>query len=161
LGYSGFQIWCISKLDATPSETKTGDKGVDGILNFIDVSKKTKTGKGIIQVKGTENVNPSMVRDLIGTIKSQGADFGILITFRGPTQGMINEATKEGQYKSEHVRGEIPKIQFLTVEDLFKDPVPIKLPQMILSSFKKPIIEKEKDKPNELPFKNHKTNCSG
>lgn len=136
-----FQIWCISKIDAAPSEVKTGDKGVDGIINFIDTTKKSKVGKGIIQVKGTENVNPGMVRELKGTIKSQSADFGILITFKKPTQGMINEATPEGHF--EFMGKKIPNIQFLSVEDLFKDPIPIKLPLTVLQPYKKPIIEKE------------------
>jgi len=139
-----FQIWCISKLDAIPSGTKSADKGVDGIINFLDPTKSSKVGKGVIQVKGTENVNPSMVRDLKGTLKSQNADFSILITFRKPTQGMINEATKEGYF--EFMGRKIPKIQFLTVEDLFKDPIPIKLPQTTLSPYKKPVIEKELEK---------------
>ncbi len=149
-----FQIWCVSKLNATPSETKTGDKGVDGIINFIDPSKPSKVGKGIIQVKGTENVNPSMVRDLKGTLKSQNADFGVLITFKEPTRGMISEATKEGYFKSEYLQIEIPKIQFLTVEDLFKEIIPAKLPSLILPPYKKPIIEKEiEEKLQSLPFK--------
>jgi len=38
---------------------------------------------------------------------------------------------------------EIPKIQFLTIKDLFKEPIPIKLPQIILPPYRKPIIEKE------------------
>ena len=138
-----FQIWCVSKLDATPSQTKSADKGVDGIINFVDLGKPSKVGKGIIQVKGTKNINPSMVRDLKGTLKSQNADFGILIIFRKPTQGMITEATKEGYFKSQYIREEIPKIQIITVEDLFKEPIPIKLPQVILPPYRKPIIDKE------------------
>lgn len=139
-----FQIWCISKLDATPSQTKSGDEGVDGIINFSDPSNPSKVGKGIIQVKGTENVNPAMVRDLKGTLKSQNADFGILITFREPTQGMINEATKEGYFK--YMQKEIPKIQFLTLEDLFKDPIPVKLPGNVLPPYQKPIIDRRRQK---------------
>jgi site-specific DNA-methyltransferase (adenine-specific) len=135
-----FQIWCVSKLDATPSQTKTGDQGVDGILNFIDVTRKSKAGMGIIQVKGTQTVNPSMVRDLKGTIKSQNADFGILITLKKATQGMVTEAVKEGYTES---KKKIPKIQLLTVEDLFKKPIPIILPGQILPPYRKPEFKKE------------------
>jgi len=146
-----FQMWCILKLGiAIPSETKSGDRGVDGIINFVDKSKKSEVGKAIIQVKGTENVNPSMVRDLKGTLKSQEADFAILITFKNPTQGMINEATNEGYF--EFMGRKIPRIQFLTVGDLFKDPIPLKLPNsFIIDPYKKPIIEKETGKePQEM-----------
>ncbi|MBU2598607.1 MAG: restriction endonuclease, partial [Actinobacteria bacterium] len=141
-----FQIWCNSRLDATPSQTKTADKGVDGIIYFIDPSKSSKIGKGIIQVKGTKNINPSMVRDLKGTLKSQNADFGILITFKNPTQGMINEATIAGYFKYANTNIKIPKIQFLTVEDLFKDPIPAKLPgaSAVFPAHRKPIIKKKK-----------------
>ena len=140
-----FQIWCISKLNATPLETKSADRGVDGVINFFDPSKSSKVGKAIIQVKGTENVNPAMVRDLKGTLKSQNADFGILITFSKPTRGMIEEAVKEGYFK--FIGKEVPKIQFLTVEDLFKEPIPIKLPHsFIFEPYRKPVIEKELEK---------------
>lgn len=135
-----FQIWCVTKLDATPSQTKTGDQGVDGIVNYIDLTKKDKAGKGIIQVKGTQSVNPSMVRDLKGTIKSQNADFGILITLKEATQGMITEAVKEGYAESTK---KIPKIQLLTVEDLFKKPIPIILPGQVLPPYRKPDLKKE------------------
>jgi len=146
-----FQIWCISKLDATPSETKSADRGVDGIINFYDPEKQNKVGKGIIQVKGTENVNPSMVRDLKGTLKGQNADFGILITFKEATPGMIKEATQEGYFK--FIGKDISRIQFLTVEDLFKDPIPVKLPQTTLPPYKKPVIEKEMKNSQKLLFK--------
>ena len=108
-------------------------------------------GKGIIQVKGTENVNPSMVRDLKGTLKGQNADFGILITFKEATPGMIKEATQEGYFK--FIGKDISRIQFLTVEDLFKDPIPVKLPQTTLPPYKKPVIEKEMKNSQKLLFK--------
>jgi len=141
-----FQIWCISKLNATPSPKKSGDEGVDGIINFVDLTKKNRMGKGIIQVKGTQNVNPGMVRDLKGTVKSQDADFGILITLKEPTRGMKTEALKEGYYKFGYSPDlpqlKIPKIQLLTVEDLFKYPIPIILPPNVMPAYKKPLIEK-------------------
>jgi site-specific DNA-methyltransferase (adenine-specific) len=135
-----FQIWCVSKLDATPSETKTGDQGIDGTVNFIDPTKKSKAGIGIIQIKGTQNVNPDMVRGLKGTIKSQNADFGILITLKKATQGMVTEAVKEGYVES---MKKIPKIQLITVEDLFKKPIPLMLPGQIFPPYKRPEIKKE------------------
>jgi site-specific DNA-methyltransferase (adenine-specific) len=139
-----FQIWCVSKLNATPSQVKSGDEGVDGIINFVDKSKKNKFGKGIIQVKGTQAVMPGMVRDLKGTMMSQGADFAILIILKRPTRGMIVEAVKEGSYEfgytKESSQFKIPKIQLLAVEDIFQDPLPIKLPPTAISPFKKPVI---------------------
>jgi site-specific DNA-methyltransferase (adenine-specific) len=135
-----FQLWCISKLDATPSQIKSGDQGIDGIVNFVDYTKKNKAGIGIIQVKGTQNVNPGMVRDLKGTMKSQKADFGVLITLKEPTKGMKKEALKEGYF--EYMRKKISIIQLLTVEQLFKKPIPITLPTAILPPYKTPAIKK-------------------
>jgi site-specific DNA-methyltransferase (adenine-specific) len=136
-----FQLWCISKLDATPSQTKIGDKGVDGFINFLGYERKNQAGIGIISVKGTQAVNPAMVRDLKGTMKSQQAEFGILITLKEPTQGMINEAVKEGFY--EYGRKQIPRIQLLTVEQLFLKPIPLVLPINLIEPFKKPPIIKK------------------
>jgi len=36
-----------------PSDRKTGDHGVDGVLHFWDPAKASKAGKGVISVKGT------------------------------------------------------------------------------------------------------------
>jgi site-specific DNA-methyltransferase (adenine-specific) len=139
-----FQVWCISKLNGTPSQTKSGDEGVDGIINFIDLTKQNKAGTGIISVKGTQSVNPGMVRDLKGAMKSKNADFGILITLIESTQGMKIEAVKDGYF--EHRNNKIPRIQLLTVEDLFKKPIPIILPSDILEPYKKPDINKNNQK---------------
>lgn len=141
-----FEVWAISQLNATPT-TKTGDKGVDGVINFIDNTKKEKIGRGIISVKGGHNINPGMVRDLKGTIQSQNADFGILITLRKPTRGMIEEAVKEGSFNYCYQEGTIhkiiPKVQLLTVEDLFTKPIPIMLPPTVIEPYRKPDIKKD------------------
>ncbi len=141
-----FEVWTISQLNATPT-TKTGDKGVDGVINFIDNTKKEKIGKGIISVKGGHSINPGMVRDLKGTIQSQNADFGILVTLEKPTKGMIEEAVKEGSfdycYQEGTIHKKIPKVQLLTVEDLFTDPIPVKLPPTVIEPYRKPDIKKD------------------
>lgn len=137
-----FEVWAISKLDATPTKS-TGDEGVDGFINFFDLTKKNKASIGLVQVKGTKSVNPSMVRDLKGAIKSQGAEFGILVTLQKPTQGMISEATKEGyydfQYTPQHKPIKVPIIQLLTAEDLLKSPIPVVLPPILSPCHKPPI----------------------
>jgi site-specific DNA-methyltransferase (adenine-specific) len=141
-----FEIWAVSKLNGTPT-TKTGDKGIDGVINFIDPTKKDKIGKGIISVKGGHSINPGMVRDLKGTIQSQNADFGILITAENPTRGMIEEAVKEGSFNFCYHEGtvsmKIPKIQLLTIEDLFTDPIPVKLPSTVMEPYRKPDMKKK------------------
>jgi DNA modification methylase len=141
-----FEVWAVSQLNATPT-VKTGDKGIDGVINFIDYTKKDKIGKGIISVKGGHSINPGMVRDLKGTIQSQNADFGILITLEKATRGMIEEAVKEGYfdycYQEGTVITKVPKIQLLSTEDLFKKPIPIKLPPSVIEPYRKPDIKRE------------------
>ena len=133
-------------MNATPTP-KTGDKGVDGVINFIDNTKKEKIGRGIISVKGGDSINPGMVRDLKGTIQSQNADFGILITRKEPTRGMIEEAGKEGSfdycYHEGTIHKKIPKAQLLTVEDLFTNPIPIILPPTVIEPYRKSNIKKD------------------
>ena len=53
---------------------------------------------------------------------------------------MITEAVKEGYAKPTK---KIPKIQLLTVEDLFKKPITIIHPGQILPPYKKPDLKKE------------------
>jgi len=144
-----FQYWAISRIPGgMPNERKTGDKGIDGFIYFADMSKPNKTGKAIISVKGGKNVNPSMVRDLVGTMQSNNADFGILITLPEPTQNMKAEAAKQGYFQ--YRRMQIPKVQILSVKDLFTKPLPIKLPEeSIIPAYNMKRIE---PKENTLPL---------
>lgn len=140
-----FEVWAVSQLNATPT-VKSGDKGVDGVINFIDRSRKDQVGKGIISVKGGKSLNPGMVRDLKGTLESQSADFGILITLVEPTKGMLEEAAKSGDFvysiTSLSTPIVIPRIQIITAAQLFMQPIPVILPQTAIDPFKKPEIKK-------------------
>ncbi len=149
-----FEVWAVSQLNATPT-VKSGDKGVDGVINYVDNTRKDKVGKGIISVKGGHSINPSMVRELKGTMQSQHAEFGILITLEKPTKGMIEEAVKEGTFDYRYMEGvtqtKIPIIQLLTVEDLFADPIHVILPPNVLEPYKKPSL-KAKEEEEEYLF---------
>lgn len=152
---SQFEVWAVSKLNGTPTG-KAGDEGVDGVLNFMDPGKRDKVGKGVIQVKGTQTVAPTMVRDLLGTTKSQNADFGVLVTLKPATRGMITEAAKAGSYNFTLMSGgeakKIPKLQLITAEDLFKNHLPLILPPTVIAPFKKPKIEETPDQQQEGLF---------
>lgn len=146
-----FQYWAVTRIPGgIPNSKKSGDQGVDGFINFIDASSSSKVKTGIIQVKGTKSVSPSMVRDLKGTIKSQNAAFGILITLIPPTPGMKQEAVKDGYFVYKSMK--IPKIQILSVDELFKNPIPVKLPLANLIVPKAHSAEKVKGKDISLPF---------
>jgi hypothetical protein len=149
-----FQIWCISQLPATQSGKPSGDKGVDGFINFKNPMQKTQLGKGLISVKGGQTITPSMVQELVGAMQNHSADFGILITLKQPTGGMKEAAGKAGvfdfQYSADTVHQQVPKVQLLTVEDLFKKPIPVVLPGNIVPPFKTPPVRKPEQKRIEL-----------
>ncbi len=148
-----FEVWAVSQLNATPT-VKSGDKGVDGVINFVDHTRKDKVGKGIISVKGGHSINPGMVRDLKGTIQSQNAEFGILITLEQPTKGMIEEAVKEGTFNYRYMEGitqtKIPKIQLLTVQDLFAEQIRVVLPPNVIEPYKKPSLKAKEEEEGYL-----------
>jgi len=109
-----FEIWAVTSIGAAPREH---DGGVDGILGFVEQDKKTRTI--IVQIKGGDALNPGMVRDLIGTVKKEGAAIGLLITLKEPTAGMMKLAVHSELYKSELFNKEFPSIQIRTVAELF------------------------------------------
>ncbi len=110
-----FEIWAISLVGAHPREH---DGGVDGIFGFVEKDKKTRTI--IVQVKGGDVLNPGMVRDLIGTVKKEGAAIGLLVTLKEPTKGMMKLAIHSEPYQSELWAKEYPSIQIRTVAELLE-----------------------------------------
>jgi len=110
-----FEIWAISLVGAAPREH---DGGVDGLFGFLEKDKKTR--KVIVQVKGGKNLNPGMVRDLIGTVEKEKAAIGLFITLEKPTLGMMELAVHAGSYKSELWDKVYPRIQIRTVGELLE-----------------------------------------
>lgn len=108
-----FEIWVITLVGAGAREH---DGGVDGIFGFVEKDKKLR--KIIVQVKGGDALNPGMVRDLIGTVKNEGAAMGLLITLREPTKGMTELAVHSDKYKSELWNQIYPSIQIKTIDEL-------------------------------------------
>lgn len=130
-----FQKWALSMIDAQPYKggKKGGDGGVDGYLYFKPDGKKTE--KAIVSVKGGQSLNPAMLKDLIVTVDQEGAKMGIFLTLEAPTRGMITQAAAAGIYKTEY--GQFPKIQIVTVAQLFQPASPIQMPWQDTSVFKK------------------------
>jgi hypothetical protein len=125
---------------------KGADAGIDGLF-YPKVDPKT-TEKGIISVKGGENINVAMVRDLAHVVKREKAQMGIFITLVEPTKPMLTEAVKEGLYETPF--GKFPRLQVATVQDLLEGKIP-RLPPTDDSSFRratKEIIEQQ----DALPF---------
>lgn len=123
-----FQTWAVTQLDATPTEQRSRDKGVDGVASFY-LDRKI-TGRVIISVKGGMNVKPGDVRDLGGTVEAQKAQMGIFLMLAEPTAGIHDAARHAGTY-TWPVNGQAyPKIQVLTVAQLIDGIRPVLPPQV-------------------------------
>ena len=144
-----FQWWAVQLIpDAQPygGKKKGADSGIDGIFYFKPDVKRTE--KGIISVKGGENVSVAMVRDLAHVIKREKAEMGLFVTLTEPTKPMVVEAVKEGFYQTEF--GSFPRLQIVTIEQLLNGELP-KLPPSDLSSVRRAARE-DTSKQEGLPF---------
>lgn len=137
-----FQFWALSMVEAQPFKggRKGADGGVDGYIYFKPDGRTTE--KAVVSVKGGGNVGVGMIRDLIATIDRERAKVGILLTLEDPTTTMRKEAAIAGLYDSGQEVGERgvtrkhPRIQILTIEDLFDGKRP-DLPWVDSSVFRK------------------------
>ena len=113
-----FEFWALSLLGARPQQYdhRGADRGIDGILHFINGPRRS-THRAIIQVK-SGRVNVSHVRDLVGTVERENAALGLFITLENPTRAMTSEAVSAGFYHSDLWQRDYPKIQIRTVQDL-------------------------------------------
>ncbi|MBI2832340.1 MAG: site-specific DNA-methyltransferase [Chloroflexi bacterium] len=111
-----FQWWALSLIKARPAgdKKKGADKGIDGVIHFIDeVSGKPR--RVVVQVK-SGHVAVNAVREL-RTVAANEA-IGVLITLEEPTVPMKTEALDAGYYHSPIWDKDYPKIQIFTIEEL-------------------------------------------
>jgi len=119
-----FQWWALSLIRARPlggeagsREGKKGsDKGIDGVIAFID-DNAGKAKRVLVQVK-SGHVNSSHIRDLKGTLQREQAAIGVFITLEPPSRDMTSEAVSAGFYHSPGWNKDYPRIQILTIEEL-------------------------------------------
>ncbi len=136
-----FQWWALSLIEARPlggnSNDKTGkkgsDKGIDGVINFLD-DRKGGLKRALIQVK-SGHVKAGDIRDLKGTLERENAQIGVFITLEDPSKDMLTEAVTAGSYHSDIWNKDFPKIQILTIEQLLAG-VEVKLPPSSSGAFK-------------------------
>ena len=128
-----FQWWAVSLVNAVPygGKKKGADSGIDGFIYFKPDGKKTE--KAIVSVKGGANVSVAMVRDLAHVVDREKAKIGVFITLAAPTKPMLTEAVKVGFFETPF--GKYPKIQILTIDELFSGKKP-NIP-LVDSGFKK------------------------
>lgn len=119
-----FEWWALSLVKARPGQAPTGskkgkkgaDRGIDGVINFID-SSKGKPQRVLVQVKSGK-VSSRDIRDLVGTVEREKGVIGVLITLEPPSKPMKTEALSAGYYESPVWKKKYPKIQILTIEEL-------------------------------------------
>jgi site-specific DNA-methyltransferase (adenine-specific) len=113
-----FQWWALSLIKARPlGEKKKGaDKGIDGVIHFID-DPSGKVSRVVVQVK-SGHVGVNAVRELETVAKNDA--IGVLITLEPPTSPMKVEAVAAGYYHSPIWNKDYTKIQILTIEELLQ-----------------------------------------
>lgn len=121
-----FERWAVSLINAQPNQKQVGDKGIDGVARF-PLDTKGGVGRILASVKGGKQLAPGMVRDLGGTVTTQKAEMGVLITLNAPTNGMIDEMNHAGTYTHPASGAVFPRIQIVTVDQLLTGQRP-KLP---------------------------------
>ncbi|TFB85835.1 restriction endonuclease subunit M [Cryobacterium algoricola] len=134
-----FERWAVSLVRAEPNQKQVGDKGIDGVARF-PLDGGGKIGKVLVSVKGGKTLNPAMVRDLKGTVETQKAQMGILVSLTDPTRG-VKDAIDHGGVFTHPANGQqYPLLQHITIAELLSG----KRPQMppTLS----PYIEAKKQK---------------
>ncbi|MBH0053179.1 restriction endonuclease [Salinibacterium sp. SWN139] len=113
-----FERWAVSFINAQPNEKQVGDKGIDGVARFPLDGGVKNLGRVLVSVKGGKNLNPSMVRDLSGTVNTQKAEMGVLIIQHSATKGMLDEAHHGGTYTHPSTGQSFPRIQIITTDEL-------------------------------------------
>ena len=121
-----FQWWALSLVRAKPLGGQEGskvgkkgsDKGVDGIITFID-DNSDKAKRVIVQVK-SGHVKSGDIRDLVGTMQREEAAIGVFVTLESPTRDMKTEAASAGFYHSVGWNKEFPRLQILSITELLQ-----------------------------------------
>jgi site-specific DNA-methyltransferase (adenine-specific) len=125
-----FEWWALSLIGARPVQEGSGstqarrtgkkgsDKGVDGVITFMDDATE-KLKLVLVQIK-SGRVTSGDIRDLLGTVESQQAELGIFITLEAPTREMQTAAHGAGFYHSTGWERDYPRIQILTIADLLR-----------------------------------------
>ena len=126
-----FERWAVSLLNGQPNERQSGDKGIDGVARFplggaggrLVKGKQKKAelggiGRILVSVKGGKIVGPQFVRDLIGTVETQKAELGVLITMAAQTRGVRDAVDHGGTYTHPGSQQKFSRVQVISVADL-------------------------------------------
>ena len=112
-----FEHWAIETAGGFCNSEQRGDKGIDGHIYFRK-HPKHPWQRMLLSVKGGKNLNPSMIRDLSGTMDREKTQMAGLICLHNPTKGMLTETASKGQV--ELFGQTYDQIQILTVETMLQ-----------------------------------------
>ncbi len=141
-----FERWAVSLVRGTPNQKQVGDRGIDGVVRFY-TDNKGQTGRVLVSVKGGKTVGPQFVRDLLGTVDTEKAEMGSLLTLAEPTRGIRDAIARAGTYRWPVNNSSFPKAQVLTIEGLLNGRSLQTPPALLL-----PYIPAERHKPDLEQF---------
>lgn len=115
-----FQWWAVSMVDAMPygGRKKGADGGVDGIIHFRPDGRRPE--RAIVSVKGGDHVGVQMIRDLHSAMMREKAVAAVFVTKAAPTSVMEREAAAVGRFQSAVTGKSYPRLQILTLAQLFR-----------------------------------------
>ena len=121
------QDWLIRRMHGLPNPRKSGDRGVDGDMDIhlgVDENGRDRWGRVVFSVKTGKQRKPEHVRELIGTMKSEEAEIGILILDVEPTEKMEDAAraakTLRYQQRADMPPKEYDRVQILTAYEIIE-----------------------------------------
>ncbi len=145
-----FEWWAIDMVDARPAQDKRkgADRGIDGVIYFQE-RQGGKTRKIIVQVK-SGSVGVGQIMEFKAAIEREQAVIGAFVTLKPPTKRMKEEAAAVGFYEPEDFPGNrFPRLQILTVADLFAGKKLLYPHWAIQATFKKAAPQRKGGNPEE------------
>ena len=109
----------MSVVEAQPWKggRKGADGGIDGIIYFKPDGKRTE--RAIVEVKGG-GVGVKDIGRLAQVMERERAPFGVLLTAQAPTRAMERDAAAVGVWENEYTGRKHPRLQILTLAELFQ-----------------------------------------
>lgn len=132
---SQFEDWVRRVLGAVKPKK---DRGIDGEAIFKDTDGTLR--RVLVSVKGGQNLPPSFMRDLRGTLEREKADIAVFVSLLEPKKEMRLEAARAGFLPSHGAEEPIPRMQIVTVDRLFSERSPIRVPGVNVTDMPAPSV---------------------
>ena len=121
------QDWLVRRLGGLPNPKKSGDRGVDGDMAIhlgVDANERDQWGRVVFSVKTGKQRKPEHVRELVGTMDTEGAAIGVLVLDVEPTEKMEEAAlrakTLRYQLRADMPPKEYDRVQILTAYEIIE-----------------------------------------